>query len=88
MEFLVIIQIILSGYSTNYFLSKFLRWVLANSPMVQSIFIFFPFCAYMRTHIGYGTTNRTSGIGLAQGVWKRNAERETWNVKRTQLTVK
>ena len=41
MEILEIIQIILSGFSTDYFLSKFLRWVLANSPMVQSIFNFF-----------------------------------------------
>ena len=78
MEFLVIIKIILSGFSTDYFLSKFLRWVLANSPMVQSIFIFFPFCAYMRTHIGYGTTNRTSGIGDLH----RECGRETQNVKR------
>lgn len=37
----MIIQIILSGFSTDYFLSKFLRWVLANSPMVQSIFNLF-----------------------------------------------
>ena len=41
MEFLVIIQIILSGFSTDYFLSKCLRWVLANSPMVQAILNFF-----------------------------------------------
>ena len=41
MEFLMIIQIILSGFSTDYFLLKCLRWVLANSPMVQSIFNFF-----------------------------------------------
>ena len=37
----MIIQIILSGFSTDYFLSKFLRCVLANSPMVQSIFNLF-----------------------------------------------
>lgn len=74
----MIIQIILSGFSTDYFLSKCLRWVLANSPMVQSIFNFFPFCAYMRTHIGYGTTNRTSGIGDLH----RECGRETQNVKR------